>query len=95
MSTMIEVPDELYAELAEAAADDETTPLGWIAARLSLLRRNRHVNARPKGQTVAERAAELGLVGIVNSGGAERLSDQHSEVFGEMLEAQHAKARRP
>ncbi|HST57188.1 MAG TPA: hypothetical protein VLK84_00790 [Longimicrobium sp.] len=94
MSKMIEVPDELYAELTEAAAEDRTTPLGWIAARLRLLRRSRHVNARPNGQTLAERAAELGLVGAVDSGGAERLSERHSEVFGEMIEAQQ-KAGRP
>ncbi len=93
MSKMIEVPDELYAELTEAAAEDGTTPLGWIAARLRLLRRNRHVNARLNGQTLAERAAELGLVGVVNSGGAERLSEQHSEVFGEMLETQRKAGR--
>jgi hypothetical protein len=93
MSKTIKVPDELYAELTEAAAEDGTTPLGWIAARLRLLRRNKHVSARPDGQTLAERAAELGLVGVVDSGGAGRLSERHSEVFGEMLEAQHRAGR--
>lgn len=94
MSKTIEVSDELYAELTEAAAEDGITPPGWIAARLRLLRKKRNVEAHPDGQTFAERAAELGLVGVVDSGGAERLSERHSEVFGEMLEAQRKAGRR-
>lgn len=76
MSKMIEVPDELYADLAEAAKKDGTTPVGWIAARLRLLRR--HGNAAPNGQTLAERAAALGLLGVVNSRRAERNDEPSS-----------------
>ena len=95
MSRTIEMSDELYAELTEAAEDAGTTPLGWIAARLRLLRGDRHVDARRnRGQTLAQRAAELGLLGVVDSGGTERLSERHSEVFGEMLEAR-GRAGRP
>lgn len=93
MSKMIEVPDDLYEEWADVAAEDGTTPLGWIAARLRLLRGSRRATPRPNGQSVADRAAELGLVGVVNSGGTERLSERHSEVFGEMLEAQRKAGR--
>lgn len=75
---------------AEPKAD--RTMAQRLAGRLGLVASNddRH----PNGQTLAERAAELGLVGVVNSGGAERLSERHSEVFGEMLEEQR-KAGRP
>jgi hypothetical protein len=91
MSKTIEVPDALYEELAEAAAADGTTPLGWIAARLRLLRGSRHVDPAQHGQTLAERFA--GLVGVVDSGGSERLAERHSEVFGEMLEEQRKAGR--
>lgn len=91
MSKMIEMPDELYAELAKAAAVDGTTPLGWIAARLRLLRGSKRMDPNPTGQTLAERFA--GRVGVVASGGQERLSERHSEVFGEMLEEQRRAGR--
>ncbi len=62
-----------------------------FAGRPGLVASNGDTHA--KGQTLAERAAELGLVGVVNSGGAERLSERHSEVFGEMLEEQRKAGR--
>jgi hypothetical protein len=91
MSKTIEFPDALYEELAEVAAADGTTPLGWIAARLRLLRGSRRVDGTANDQTLAERFA--GRVGVVASGGTERLAERHSEVFGEMLEAQRKAGR--
>jgi len=127
MSKTIEVSEQDYARIREAA-DADGMPLGeWVVANLPLEQRRTnvpaatpcaepktgrtmagrfagrpglvagegdgHVNAHANGQTLAERAAELGLVGVVDSGGAERLSERHSEVFGEMLEAQRKAGR--
>ena len=84
MSKMIEMPDPLYRELAEAAEADGTTPLGWIAARLRLLRSSTRGRDTSNDPTRADRLA--GIVGVVASGGEERLSERHSEVFSEILE---------
>lgn len=91
MSKMIEVPDALYDELAEAAAADGTTPLGWIAARLRVLRGSKRPAGSTRSLSLAERFA--GRVGVVASGGRERLSERHGEVFGEMLEEQRGAGR--
>jgi hypothetical protein len=127
MSKTIEVSEQDYARIRDAA-DADGMPLGeWVVANLPLEQSRTdvpaatpcvepktgrtmadrfagrlglvasegdgHANPRPNGQTLAERATELGLVGVVNSGGAERLSERHSEVFGEMLEEQRRAGR--
>lgn len=91
MSRMIEMPDELYEELREVAAADGTTPLGWIAARLRLIRSPKRREDGAARQTLAERLA--GRIGVVNGGGDERSAERHSEVFGEMLEEQRKAGR--
>jgi hypothetical protein len=91
MSKMIEVPEELFERLERAAAAEGLTPVAWLDARLRVLRGSRHAGANENAGTVSDRLA--GLVGVVASGGQERLSERHSEVFGEMLEEQRRTGR--
>lgn len=83
----IELPDDLHARLLDAAAEEGVSPVEWIAVRLR--RRFQQIHSNPDHQTLTDRLVSLGLVGVVDSGGAERLSGRHSEVFGEMLEEEH------
>lgn len=91
MSRSIELSDEDYARLERAAEAEGITPAEWIG---------RHVPACPEAQpctngtparSLAERFA--GRTGVIASGGHERLSERHSDVFGEMLEAQRQAGR--
>lgn len=91
MSRSVELPDSDYARLEQAAAAEGVTPAEWIAERLL---GQAHVqpgpNDKPK-QTLAERFA--GRVGVIASGGKERLSERHSEVFGDILAAKREAGR--
>jgi hypothetical protein len=113
MSKMIEVSDQDYARIQDAAAADEMPVGEWVVTHLPLngkleetvspdadaqaetaagvLRGRVCGNHTPGGQTLAERLS--GLIGVVASEGKERLSERHSEVFGDMLEAQRKAGR--
>jgi hypothetical protein len=84
---MLEIPDELYAMLKEAAEASGTTPLGWIAAHLPKAKDIEHLQeAVEQGPgTLAELFA--GRVGRIQSGGKERLSEECGEKFTDYLEA--------
>lgn len=75
MSQTIELPDNIYSALRDAADSEGVTPAAWIAAQLP---------DRPAA-TLAERFA--GRFGQVASGGRERLSESGSKDFAEYLEA--------
>jgi hypothetical protein len=91
MSKMIEVSDHDYARIQDAA-DAAGMPLDtWVIENLPLEGpapvQKGEVPPGPDGKP-AKSMYDLfaGRVGVVNSGGAERLSERHSEVFGEILE---------
>jgi hypothetical protein len=85
---VIDLPDELHARLLKAGSDTGLTPVEWIARRLP---RPFKPPENSDGRTMAERFA--GRVGLVGSGGSERISENHSKIFGDMLEEQHRKGR--
>ena len=76
----IDVPDERYEGLIEAAAQENTTPAEWIIARLPLPRRK-----FPGAKTMYDRFA--GRLGVVSSG--QPASDDIKDAFGEYLEEKH------
>jgi hypothetical protein len=87
MSRSVELSDEEYARLEEAAATEGITPSAWIAERLPV---------RPEGQPClngkpAQSLADLfaGHIGRFSSGhGNPRIEDLR-ESYGEYLEAKH------
>lgn len=91
MGRAIELTDEDYARLERAATQEGITPAEWIARRIPRwVDPQPCANGKPE-QTLAERF--VGRVGVVASGGTERLSERHREVFGDMLEAQRKAGR--
>jgi hypothetical protein len=91
MSRSVELRDAQYERLEEAAAAAGVTPAEWISGRLLACPPAKHCSNGKPALTLAERFA--GRVGVVGSGGNERLAERHSEVFGEMLEAQRKAGR--
>lgn len=91
MSRSVELSNEDYERLEQAAAAEGMTPAEWIEWRLSP--RSRIIsNANGKSdKSLAERFA--GRIGVINSGGKERLSERHREVFGEILEEKRKAGR--
>ncbi|MCP4660445.1 MAG: hypothetical protein GY856_34010 [bacterium] len=87
MGHTIEMPNALYAALEEAAKDSGTTPVGWIASRLSHGKRPETAQARPDGgaKTLADLFA--GRVGRIRSGGQLRLSEDCGEKLTDYVEA--------
>lgn len=81
MSQTIELPDPLFASLKKAAEATGTTPVGWIAAKLS------GSDAESIPQHGTENLADLfaGRIGRVRSGGAERLSEDCGEKFADYV----------
>lgn len=91
MSRTIELPEADYARLERAAAAEGVTPAEWITERLPASADVQTSPPAKPAQTLAERFA--GRVGVVGSGGTERLSERSSEVFGDMLEEQRKAGR--
>jgi len=87
MSHILEIPDELYTALQEAAEATGTTPLGWIAAHLPTTKGRKGLQeTRKEGpKTLAE--LFTGRVGRIHSGAQERLSEACGETFTDYLEA--------
>lgn len=80
MSRTIELPDNIYSALRDAADSEGVTPAAWIAAHLP----DGPTDESAKG-TLADRFA--GRFGQVASGGQERLSESGGKDFAEHLEA--------
>lgn len=91
MSRSVELPDADFERLEEAAAAEGMTPAAWIIAQLPVPRPCSHAKDDGKPRTLAERFA--GRVGVVASGGKERLSERTSEIFGEILEEKRRAGR--
>ena len=87
MSHILEIPDELYTALQEAAEATGTTPLGWIAAHLPTTKGIEDLQeTREEGpKTLADLFA--GRVGRIHSGAKERLSEACGETFTDYVEA--------
>jgi len=87
MSRSVELSDEDYARLEEAAAAEGVTLVEWVA---------RHVPAGPEGQpcsngTPPQTLADLfaGHIGRFSSGDGKPRIEELRESFGEYLEARH------
>jgi hypothetical protein len=87
MSYILEIPNELYIALKEAADASGTTPLGWIAAHLP--KTNAAENLQKTREEGPKILADLfaGRVGRIQSGAKERLSEACGRKFTDYLEA--------
>lgn len=79
MSQLLELPDALYDALVKAAEVQGSTPQEWIAAHLAPDQEGKP--SAPK--TLADLFA--GRVGLIRSGGRERLSEECREKFTDAL----------
>jgi hypothetical protein len=81
MSQNLELPDPIFDALQQAASDNGTTPVGWIAAHLP----PRPQQDAPNGaKTLADLLA--GHIGLIRSGGKEALSENCGERFTDYVE---------
>jgi hypothetical protein len=87
MNRTLELPENVYAALREAAEASGMTPADWIAAHLP----SRDASAengddgQPSARTLAHEFE--GRIGVIGSGGQERLSENTAESFTDHLEA--------
>jgi hypothetical protein len=88
VSHRIELPDDLYNALDEAAKADGTTPIGWIASHLP--KADNH-EPDPGLRTLAD--LFRGRVGRIRSGGRERLSEDCGQKFADYLEQKRKEGR--
>lgn len=88
----VELPEAVYRALCEAAGASGMTPASWIAAHLP---GSACANEGTHGQTSAGTLAEqfVGRIGVIGSGGGERLSERTAERFAEHLEAKRRAGR--
>jgi hypothetical protein len=86
MSHKLELPDEVYAALLEAADASGLTPTDWIAVHLVEARRKQDMEGKRRSH--ARTLADLfkGRVGRIRSGGKERLSEECGAKFTDYLE---------
>jgi len=88
MSHQLELPDELYDALDQAAKADGTTPIGWIASHLP---KTKDAETDPGQGTLAD--LFKGRVGRIRSRGREALSEQCGQKFTDHLEQKRKEAR--
>jgi hypothetical protein len=80
MSYQLDVPEDVFTRLSNAAQQEGTTPIGWIEQRLP-------PEKRPDIQQVKTMLELFGdSVGSISSGGKDRLSERHGELFADYLE---------
>jgi hypothetical protein len=92
MSRSIEVPDDVYAALEAAASNAGVTLAEWLALRVNGQVTHECPQENIPYEVLLERFRAI--VGSAHGEGeGEDLSTRHSEVFGEMLEAQHKAGR--
>jgi hypothetical protein len=84
VSRKLELPDDVYDALREAAEANGMTPAEWVSSRLP-------TEKKPTPKSLAERFA--GRVGRVSSGGRERLSEDGGRKFADYLEAKGRSGR--
>jgi hypothetical protein len=83
MSKTLELPDEVYSALKQAAQKRGTSPEEWIADQLE------RCESEPK--TLYDLMKDK--IGGVHSGGKERIAENASEIFGEILEGKRREGR--
>ena len=93
MSRMIEVSDQDYARIQRAAEIAGVPVDEWIVGNLPLNGSGGRVDDQPLPRQDGKPTKTMydllkGHVGVVDTGGTGRLSERHSDVFGEMLEEQ-------
>jgi hypothetical protein len=92
MAQVLEIPDQIYTALEEAAAENDTTPVDWIASHLPVRPRSQKTSpSLDAPKTLADLFA--GRVGTVHSGGKERLSEDCGEKFTTYLESKRQAGR--
>lgn len=92
MSRSIELSDEDYARLEQAAEMERITPAEWIARRIPNWPDGPRLGANGEpAKTMADLFA--GRVGVVASGGEGRLSENTGEKFAELLAEQRRAGR--
>jgi hypothetical protein len=87
---MLELSDEIYTRLLDAAAASGMTPVEWIAARLPQPAASAKDDAEPT-RTLAERFA--GRVGVIDSGGQVRAAEDIGDRFAEHLKQKRRAGR--
>jgi len=89
MSHSLELPDELYAALLEAADASGLTLIDWIATHLNEARAEKEGRKMSPARTLADLFS--GRLGRIRSGGRERLSEEYGTKFIDYLdEKQHS-----
>ena len=91
MNRSVELSDEDYARLQEAAAAEGVTPAEWIAGRLPVCPKAQPCGKGKPTRTMADLFA--GRVGVVASGGDGRLSENTGDRFGDLLAEQRRAGR--
>lgn len=99
MSKMIEFSEADYARMRDAAAAAGVPLDEWIVTNLPLNGIGVHAEAptaqpRP-GHKPAKTMADVlaGRLGVVGSGGGERVAQDHSRIFGDILEEKRRAGR--
>jgi len=86
MSQYLELPEPIFRALHDAARQDGTTPVGWIATRLP--QADSVDDQIAEGKTMADLLA--GRTGTVASGG-KNLAAKGSDALGDYLEEKRRK----
>jgi len=87
----VTLSEAVYERLTETAAASGITPEAWISGRLPS---PAPVYITSKGEPARTLADMMeGLIGTYASSGSENLSENHSALFGEHLEAQRRAGR--
>jgi hypothetical protein len=86
MSHTLELPDELYAALLEAADASGLTPIDWIAVHLLEARGKKGIEGEQMGHTRTLADLFAGRVGRIRSGGKGQLSEECGTKLTDYLE---------
>lgn len=78
MGRKLELPDDVYDALRDAAEANGMTPAEWVSSRLP-------TEKKPAPKSLAERFDSR--VGRISSGGRERLSEDGGRKFADHIEA--------
>jgi len=84
MSKSIELPDSVYDALIDAAQASGTTPIDWIAARVSAPTNGLRGNGSHPPATLGDLLKNK--IGVYRSGKPSKTSERAKELFGECLE---------
>ena len=85
MSHKLELSDELYAALLEAADASGLTPIDWIAVHLLEARVKKEIDGEKMSHARTLADLFVGRVGRIRSGGKEQLSEECGAKFTDYL----------